>query len=754
MIESFASKYQIHNHIHIYLQCISNMHSQKIQSTAFSNFTLHTVFVCSNVPKWQVHAFQLPPVLLQLQKLMGKTGDVIERPAKLQRLNTLRRSIPNCSKASLHGILKDVAQHGVPELRNPKQMTEAARQHLAQFCTYGDILQTHEFHKVDGSCIGLQVVNFQSLLHASCKLGGSFYQCFAAAMATQPSTPMNMWNVILYSDECLPANALGKAAKKVWVVYASFKELGRPALAQTQHWLPLFICRSSIVSTLEGHTGQVMKVVMEKIFLSNDAPPEIGLLSHGPSNLCFRIHYQLGFIVQDGASQKITFGLKGDSGSNFCLKCCNQIVFLAEGEEDLENAVLRATTKKDLVLASDDDALNSFDRLAARKAVCTPAEFQDWQQATGWSFSTHGILSSAALRPWLRPVTQYQHDYMHGMCSNGCLNIGIYLVLEHLTSIGLQSWRSMSDYCKAWTLPAVYNKVCDLPSLFTPSKVESYRKAFKVKITASEVLCLYPIVKHYVESMVRQGAGSHATTAFLKLCKMMDLLVATQHGVVTGQQLDKAAEETLHFFKLANWDAFCIKKFHWLLHYGDSLSYHHLLLPVWTMERKHKDVTTIATRVQNLKFFEDTLYTEVLSQQLHNLVAAQKLEFALEKNSKAPKQLQEFLKQHLGISGQDIFANKVLVLSAGNSVSQGDVVLVQGTATWDAAQILVNFSFAGAAFILASQCALVSYDSICGNATWTEDAGIIMVPAKDVLVSVTYTRSRAGLVTLIPHHLR
>ena len=296
----------------------------------------------------------------------------------------------------------------------------------------------------------------------------------------------------------------------------------------------------------------------------------------------------------------------------------------------------------------------------------------------------------------------------------------------------------MSDYCKAWTVPAAYNKVCDLPSLFTSSKVESYRKAFKVKITASEVLCLYPIVKHYVESMVRQGAGSHATTAFLKLCKMMDLLVATQHGVVTGQQLDKAAEETLHFFKLANWGAFCIKKFHWLLHYGDSLSYHHLLLPVWTMERKHKDVTTIATRVQNLNFFEDTLYTEVLSQQLYNLVAAQKLEFALEKNSKAPKQLQGFLKQHLGISGQDIFANNVLLLSAGNSVSQGDVVLLQGTATWDAAQILVNFSFAGATFILASQCTLVSYDSICGNATWTEDAGIIIVPAKDVLVSLTY----------------
>jgi hypothetical protein len=48
------------------------------------------------------------------------------------------------------------------------------------------------------------------------------------------------------------------------------------------------------------------------------------------------------------------------------------------------------------------------------------------------------------------------------------------------------------------------------------------------------------------------------------------------------------------------------------LHYGDSLECHNMLLPAWTMERKHKEVTAMATRIQNLKFFEDSLYTEIL----------------------------------------------------------------------------------------------------------------------------------------------
>ena len=83
--------------------------------------------------------------------------------------------------------------------------------------------------------------------------------------------------------------------------------------------------------------------------------------------------------------------------------------------------------------------------------------------------------------------------------------------------------------------------------------------------------------------------------------------------------LDTAAENVLASFKLAKWGNFCIKKFHWMLHYGDELEAHEMLLPCWTMERKHKDITLLATRVQNLKNFEEGLLVEVLSQQLHHI---------------------------------------------------------------------------------------------------------------------------------------
>lgn len=62
-----------------------------------------------------------------------------------------------------------------------------------------------------------------------------------------------------------------------------------------------------------------------------------------------------------------------------------------------------------------------------------------------------------------------------------------------------------------------------------------------------------------------------------------------------------------------------LKKFHWLLHLGDSLKEHGLLVPCWCMERKHKQVIAVASTVTNLIFVEKSVYTELLGEQLHRM---------------------------------------------------------------------------------------------------------------------------------------
>ena len=677
-----------------------------------------------------------------------------ERSAKLQKLNLLRRSVPNCSKSSLEAIVKHIAEYGLPEMAGRKQMTEAAQRYLDQYHAYGPLLYSKDFKMTDGNVVAIPLVNFHSLLSACYSINGSFYNSLATAITSLGNGPGNEFDLILYSDECLPANALGRANKKVWVVYCSIKQLGRAALSHTQNWLVLGIIRTSIVATLEGGMSQVVRAVMEQIFCSAVASPLVGVLLHGPSNQECRLFYKLGFFVQDGASQKVTFGLKGDSGSNFCLKCCNQIVFLHEGEEDAEKAVLRTISKTELVLATDDEALASWDRMAHRKNVCSKKEFQVWEQCTGWTFSEEALLSSPSLRPWLKPCTQYMHDYMHGMVSNGTLNIGMYLLLEHLQSEGLPAWHAMSNYLDLWCLPSALHKVGALSSLFTTGKVDSHRNANKVKATASEMLCLYPILQHYVEKIESQGGACPATDAFLKLCHVMDLLVATPMGCVTGPMLDNAASKVLVAYKTAGYSDHCIKKIHWLLHYGDELEEHGLLLPCWTMERKHKDVTLVATRVQNLKNFEQGLLVEVLGHCLHQL--AQKpfgIEAALELNAKAPKKVVAWLEANLGIS-TNIASCKTLVLKNGTVAAVNDVVLLASEKKGQlaAAKVLLNFAIGNEAWSIVEMLNLV--DSKNGHALWQEAGHWLCVAASELLTAVTYSHCKAGVLTLIPFHLR
>lgn len=677
------------------------------------------------------------------------------RAEKLQRLNLLRRAVPNTSKSSLQGILEHIAEHGLPELSNRKQMTQAAEQHLQSQSTYGPLTYEHNFIKTDGSQVAVPLVNFHSLLAASVNLNGSFYNSFKAAMQLHGSDIDKPWNLLLYSDECLPANALGRAAKKCWVVYCSFKELGRSALSHTQHWLLLAVVRTSIVATLEGHMGQVMRVIMEQIFCSTVASPLVGLLLPGPAAEQHRLFWTMGYWVQDGASQKINFGLKGDSGSNYCLKCANQITFLLNSDDASDNAVLKTVAKSELVLTTDSEALASFDRLRDRKDKVSVAEFEQWEQCTGWSYTAFGILSSQLLRPWLKPCTQYVHDYMHGMCSNGCLNIAMYLVLEHLAAEGFPSWTSMETYLALWHFPAALQKVGHLASLFTAGKVDSYRKACKVKITASEVLCIYPILQYHVQRLEIRHGSSPQRLAFLHVCRMMDLLAATQFtGTLTGQDLDQCAEAILRSFKAANWSDYCVKKFHWLLHYGDEYNVHSLLLPCWCMERKHKEITLVATRIQNLKSFEKSVLTEVLSLQLHNMEQMLKQEAALEHLSKAPQKLVAWLKQHLGLHSKEIFSSKKAVLKGGGLASVGDVVLLTNGNTWTAGKILLHFGIGLETWSLVASFKLLLYDSKTGTAKWQETDTWTCAPVLDILTPVVYTNAKEGPLTLIPFHLR
>eukprot|EP00438_Fugacium_kawagutii_P003026 Skav203157 [mRNA] locus=scaffold626:578027:578968:- [translate_table: standard] len=313
----------------------------------------------------------------------------------------------------------------------------------------------------------------------------------------------------------------------------------------------------------------------------------------------------------------------------------------------------------------------------------------------------------------------------------------------------------MKDYCKLWTLPGALQKIGDLSAFFSDSKIDANRKAYKVKMTASEVLCFYPILQHLVLRVQDESGPAHATLAFLQLCTMMDLLASTQYITVSCDLLDRTAESALLHFKNAGWNDYCIKKFHWLLHYGDALQTHNMLLPCWAMERKHKDITSVATRISNLKGFEEAVSIEVLSQQLHSMKNSRKNEAALQQPAKAPKRVLTFLQSTLGVQTAEIFIGKQLVLVGGGLAMNNDIVLFKNdSGTWDGGKLFLNFAIGLHTWSLVSPLVLDSYDKKKGHAAWTATDKVKCVAACDILLAVTYCRTQRSFKTLVPFHLR
>ena len=356
----------------------------------------------------------------------------------------------------------------------------------------------------------------------------------------------------------------------------------------------------------------------------------------------------------------------------------------------------------------------------------------------------------------MRPITQFMHDYMHGMASSGCLNVAIFLVLEAIQAAGLKPWVSLQSYMSCWVLPVSLKRSCNMSAVFSEKRVKSHREAERLKVPASEVLCLFPILQYIAQTVAKQVPCQNAVRAFLACCHFMELLLGTHHNKVTGHMLDCQAEKILTAFKEAEWGDACIKKFHWLLHYGDSLEVHKQLVPCWAMERKHKQVTSVATSIANLSKYEQSVYFELLSGQLHRFKAPLPPVPCLEKDSEASTKLKTFLKQHMDTRGQPIHSSHTLLLQAGGRIAVRDIILVDNdTDEWECGEVWANFSVGSCTYSLVSLFEFVKKDRVLRSYTWKEEPGKpTIVPAHEIVTALTFSRAATGLVTLIPWHLQ
>ncbi|CAE7257793.1 unnamed protein product [Symbiodinium sp. CCMP2592] len=627
---------------------------------------------------------------------MDKDAAASGRPAKLQKLHDLRRGVPYVSKSALEGILKTIQEKGIPEVVHTKAMLEATRKEISSWNAYGSLLQTCKVIDVHGAEKDLMFVNFHSFLHGLFKQGGSFTDLLKSCHSRNPSSDANPYSLVVYSDECWPGNALSaKSNKKSWALYCSFKEFGGAALGCEDAWMCLMFQKTNFIGKLDGSMSQVLKRILEHVFCNDVVNPQLtGVLlqSPDPEDPPLRLYYRFKILVQDGAAQKFCLAIKGDSGTKFCVKCKNCICIKSR--------------------QCDNDSDAEEDLFTAKYTKKS---------------QLHLASDSEVLDSWQRMEQRFLSETPKGS-------------------------RFLAKLC--WVLRGS-DLFWDLPSLFDSKRVDACKKSSKLKMQASELLCIGPILSHFASTACAGAADQRPCKALVAMVFFLELLTSVVHGCVRGKDLDKAAERVLQLVVENDWEAWMVKKFHWMLHYGDSLQLHNCLIPCFAMERKHKQLTKIGFPIKNMRAYERAVLEEVVSDQLFNLKQPGRFDMScrlLSQSCKATRAMQELLAQH-GVTMGQVTICRTLKLAGGGSVSTGDVVLLKMQSALACGILLANFDNGQPHSILKF---LDFQKTLADAAEWKEahDNQAHVVSSFGILCAVTYSKSSDVYRTLLPYHAR
>ena len=402
-------------------------------------------------------------------------ADNVERPAKLARLTQMRRGLPYMSASAMAALLKDVKESGVPELCGRKHI-KASRVEAIQMAggPFGPLIQSVEVIGKAGKPMSVDIISPLAFLAHAFGQGGSFHDFFIARLKQHPCTLEFQWHFILYADEITPGNPLGEARRKIWVMYWSFREMGGTALQKQACWFPLLCVKTSLVGQIDDGLSQLTASILKHIFVNSACGVDSGFFMKAPSGALHFFAFKFGHCLQDGGAHKLMYGRKGDAGTRFCFICLNLVSERACLVQDGETILVCQLHKTSaLRIANDEEVFNTIDRLIAKKDELNSADYKLWQQACGFAYSQHGLLFDKVLRPVLKPVSSFTHDWMHCLLANGVFATTMFSWLQAVGNT-MDIYKTLSSYLPLWHQPQ--HQACKLELLFSEKKKKQINK--------------------------------------------------------------------------------------------------------------------------------------------------------------------------------------------------------------------------------------------------------------------------------------
>ena len=416
--------------------------------------------------------------------------------------------------------------------------------------------------------------------------------------------------------------------KKVMVLSFNFLELGKANLSMTSTWMVPAVVRHTMLVQVRGGWPCMLKKYVHRQLLGS----QCGLQTSGAvvylQGSPLVIFARLTNLFSDGDGLRDALDWRGANSwkpsfrHSKILKLGSDIVQPDDPEYveiDCDDPSRIKGWSNEEFECVVDLILEARERYVAGNMY--KKTFEALCKVHGLNYNADGLIFDRSLRAVLKPVVTVTVDWMHTFLQGGILTVEIHLLLVH---VGVP-YATMEAYLQTrWYFPRVTRqKSNELHRVFNDFRRRSSEKADKLKASCSELLGLYHMIRHYVETKVASDRCPASQASFFACCKCIDIINQARHGHITTAEaapvLRAATQQFLIKHKRAYGTSELIPKHAWMWDVVAQLERDPVVLDMFVVERGHLGVKFVADRVDNLRCYERSVLSGVVTDRLNKL---------------------------------------------------------------------------------------------------------------------------------------
>ena len=452
---------------------------------------------------------------------------------------------------------------------------------------------------------------------------------FCSTLARVPCSKEAPWGLMLAYDELTMGNVVKTTPnnRKTMSFYMTFTEF-EAHLSVEEAWFSPVVLRSTTMKHLQGQWSHVLSLIVEELlFNAAGGLHSSGLVLHirGREHV---IHAQLRFVLSDGDGFAQGFAWKGAGSLKPC-PCCWNLLMLSR---DPEPPHVRVDATSGFRSATSDGTWGVVDGLLVAKGRCanrtlTKKRFKEAEKQSGFRADPNSFLANKRLRPHYAFPDLVFLDWFHIFLQDGILNVELGAFLT-----------ACKEFCIAGTDVTEIVRWCDSRQWCLPSSAEKSssnvaktvqdmchgKTEITIKTGASQLLTVFPILRHYVDMNILPDARISVHRTSLRLAfDMVSAIMECKHKLRTKTSLSESLRglwpKWFKAHKTAYEDWYVKPKFHWASHLQKQ--YLECFADMLVLERLNKRARVTGTWTDNTASFERSVVLSVTKRHVQNLKA-------------------------------------------------------------------------------------------------------------------------------------